>query len=151
VGIETDGEVLAAAHERLAGLADTARLTLLHAADANAALAHGPYDRVYATFAYTSPVAALLPLVVGGGLVQVPRPVLAHELAREPLLRPERERYGTFERFFESWQSNLCLTTYRREGERLRVVDKLYAVQFVGQRDEVVPAPGARRPATARC
>jgi hypothetical protein len=65
--------------------------------------------------------------------------VLPSEFAGEPLLDAERSRYGTYERFFEEWQSHLCLTTYRREGEMLRVVDKLYGVRFVAQRDQLVP------------
>ena len=147
VGVDADGEVLRVARERLASIAEARALRLVHGADANVALAFAPFDRIYATYAYTSPVTALLPLVVDGGLVQVPRPVLPQEFEREPLLASERERYQSFERFFQKWQSNLCLTTYRREGDTLRVVDKLYRLRFVGQRDELLPE---RRPRAAR-
>jgi protein-L-isoaspartate(D-aspartate) O-methyltransferase len=147
VGVEADGEVLEAARSRLHDLPGASALTLLHGVTASAAADRGPFDRVYATFAYTRAAAALLPFVVDGGLVQVPRPVLPMEFAREALLQPERDKYGSFERFFEEWQQNLCLTTYRRERERLRVVDKMYAVRFVGQRDEPLPAPGRATPA----
>lgn len=141
VGVEADGEVLEAARARLRGLPGAHRLTMRHGNSAGAAGDRAPFDRVYATYAYTAPVADLLPHLAEGGLAQVPRPVLPPEFAREPVLQPERDKYGGFEGFFAEWQKNLCLTTYRREGERLRVVDKMYAVQFVGQRDELVPPP----------
>jgi protein-L-isoaspartate(D-aspartate) O-methyltransferase len=140
VGVEVDGEVLDAARQRLASLPASERLLLRHGADASAAGAAEPFDRVYATYAYRAEVSSLLPHLVEGGLVQVPRPVLPLEFAREPLLEREREQYGSYESFFEKWQSNLCLTTYRREGSGLRVVDKMFGVQFVAQRDELVPS-----------
>jgi protein-L-isoaspartate(D-aspartate) O-methyltransferase len=150
VGVEADGEVLRVTKERLSTIAEARALRLVHGAEPGAALASAPFDRVYVTYAHTRPLSALLPLLADGGLVQAPRPVLPHEFAHEPLLAAEREKYGTFERFFESWQRNLCLTTYRREGGQLRVLDKLFALQFVGQRDELLPARRRRDARRAR-
>jgi protein-L-isoaspartate(D-aspartate) O-methyltransferase len=140
-GVEADGEVLETARRRLRDLPRAAQLRLVHGAAASVVGAAAPFDRVYATFAYTRPVAALLDVMREGALLQVPRPVLPTEYWREPLLARERERYGSFESFFDDWQRNLCLTTYRREGGSLRVVDKMFGVRFVAQREEPLPPP----------
>ncbi len=138
VGIEGDGRLLAETRERSRDLAEAARLHLIHGVDPDDARAHAPFDVVYATFAYRRPVAALVPLLAEDGRVQVPRAVTPHELATEPLLQPLRDRHPSYESFLEEWQINLCVTTYVHENGNLRVVDKLYGVSFVGQRDQAV-------------
>jgi protein-L-isoaspartate(D-aspartate) O-methyltransferase len=135
VGVEIEGRLLERARSHVARFGPGGSLTLLHGDGAEAARAHAPFDRVYATFAVRRPATRVLPVLREGGLALIPRAVGPHELAREPLLASLRAEHPAYESFLEVWQRNLCLTTYRAEGGHLQVVAKLYGFSFVGERE----------------
>jgi hypothetical protein len=99
-----------------------------------------PVDAEGRVWSYRKPAslrpesAALLsPVAAGSGAEPAPRScdfVLGARFATGAQWRPRRLSAG----------EAALLTTYRREGERLRVVDKMYGVQFVAQRDDLVPS-----------
>jgi protein-L-isoaspartate O-methyltransferase len=134
VGVEVERDLIERARAQVGRLGLAAALTLVHGDGAAAAREHAPFDRVYATFAVRTPAAQTLPLLVDGGIALVPRCVTPHELARDPALGHLREKHPTYESFLAEWQSNLCLTTYRRRGDHLQVLGKLYGISFVGER-----------------
>lgn len=143
VGLESDGDVIASAERRLRRLGES-RIELVHGADASALERRGPFHRIWATYAYANRVIDLLPLLADGGLLQLPRMIGPHEFARDPIFDQTRAKYATYEEMLPEWRINLCLATYRREGERLRSVTKLPGISFVTQRDEITPPSESR-------